>query len=292
MNTLHGVGIGLRREFIDDFLLTPQVPDFFEIAPENWMNFGGRHPKILRACLEKAPLICHGLSLSIGGPQPLNLDFIRQIKKFINQYDVSIYSEHLSYTQDEGQLYDLLPIPMTEEAVKYVSERILKIQDILGRHLVLENVSTYLMPQAEMSEAEFVAEVIAHSDCELLLDVNNVYVNSINHGSDAYAFINQMPINKIRYIHVAGHYQLEEDLLIDTHGDAVCHEVWDLLAYSYRHFGVQPTLLERDFNIPNWQELQQELLMIKMIQEQEQSNGLTADQSTEIGISKRTASIL
>lgn len=269
MVPLAGVGLGLRREFIDTFLSAETHPDFIEIAPENWMGFGGRHAKLLAQCVEKAPLLCHGLSLSIGGPHPLNIEFIKQVKTFLQQYQVPIYSEHLSYTYDGGYLYDLLPIPMTEAAVKYVAERILRVQDILGQRLVIENVSTYLMPNAEMTEAEFVREVIEQADCELLLDVNNVYVNSMNHGSDGYAFIQAMPKERIRYLHIAGHEQISENLLIDTHGAEICDPVWELLQYTYQICGVKPTLLERDFNIPSWQQLQYELATIKKIQQQE-----------------------
>ena len=269
MVPLVGVGLGLRREFINTFLSAETHPDFIEIAPENWMGFGGRHAKLLAQCVEKAPLLCHGLSLSIGGPHPLNIEFIKQVKTFLQQYQVPIYSEHLSYTHDGGYLYDLLPIPMTEAAVKYVAERILRVQDILGQRLVIENVSTYLMPNAEMTEAEFVREVIEQADCELLLDVNNVYVNSMNHGSDGYAFIQAMPKERIRYLHIAGHEQISENLLIDTHGAEICDSVWELLQYTYQICGVKPTLLERDFNIPPWQQLQYELATIKKIQQQE-----------------------
>ncbi|UUM26635.1 MULTISPECIES: DUF692 domain-containing protein [Acinetobacter] len=269
MAELVGVGLGLRREFIDEFLNAETAADFIEVAPENWMGFGGRHAKLLSQCVEKAPLICHGLSLSIGGPHPLNLEFIQQVKNFLQRYQVPIYSEHLSYTHDGGYLYDLLPIPMTEAAVDYVAERILRVQDILGQRLVIENVSTYLMPNAEMHEAEFVREVLLKADCELLLDVNNVYVNSMNHGSDAYAFIDAMPKERIRYLHIAGHEQVEKNLLIDTHGAAINDPVWQLLQYTYQIYGVKPTLLERDFNIPSWQQLQDELNRIKIMQQQE-----------------------
>jgi len=275
MAELAGVGLGLRREFIDAFLNAETHPDFIEVAPENWMGFGGRHAKLLEQCVEKASLICHGLSLSIGGPHPLNLEFIQQVKNFLQRYQVPIYSEHLSYTHDGGYLYDLLPIPMTEAAVDYVAERILRVQDILGQRLVIENVSTYLMPNAEMREAEFVREVLFKADCELLLDVNNVYVNSINHGSDAYAFIDAMPKDRIRYLHVAGHEQVDKNLLIDTHGAAISDPVWQLLRYTYQVCGVKPTLLERDFNIPSWQQLQNELTNIKKMQQEGRDEGKT-----------------
>lgn len=267
MHNLTGAGLGLRRELINAFLWADQLPDFIEVAPENWMGFGGRHAKQFAACVERAPLICHGLSLSIGGPHPLNLEFVGQIKQFLKQHNALLYSEHLSYSHDGGYLYDLLPIPMTEAAVSYVAERILKVQDILGQRLVIENVSTYAMPAAEMTEAEFVVAVLQAADCELLLDVNNVYVNSINHGSDAQAFIRAMPPERVRYLHVAGHQQVSPDLLIDTHGAAIADPVWNLLGYTYQHIGVRPILLERDFNLPTWFELQQELQQIRQIQQ-------------------------
>ena len=281
-----GVGLGLRRDFIDTFLGAETQPDFIEVAPENWMGFGGRHANLLAQCVEKAPLVCHGLSLSIGGPHPLNIEFIKQVKAFLKQYQVQVYSEHLSYTHDGGYLYDLLPIPMTEAAVKYVAERILRVQDILGQRLVMENVSTYLMPNAEMSEADFVREVLVQADCELLLDVNNVYVNSINHGSDALAFIQAMPKERIRYLHIAGHQQVKEDLLIDTHGTAVSAPVWQLLHETYQVCGVKPTLLERDFNIPSWQQLQDELATIKRMQQEGR------DEYTDNIFSKYPAAVL
>lgn len=276
---IQGVGLGLRREIVNDFLAADAstLPQFIEIAPENWMGFGGRHAALLDACAARAPLICHGLSLSIGGPHPLNLEFIQNIKQFLNDYNISIYSEHLSYTHDGGYLYDLLPIPMTEAAVRYVSERILKVQDLLGLRLVIENVSTYAMPGAEMSEADFVSAVLAQADCELLLDVNNVYVNSVNHHQDdpmvtARAFINAMPADRVRYLHMAGHYVAENDLsnrlLIDTHGADICTAVWDLLHYTYQKVGAKPTLLERDFNIPAWSDLMRECRQIANIQAQ------------------------
>ncbi|WP_332604881.1 HvfB family MNIO-type RiPP peptide maturase [Acinetobacter sp. ESBL14] len=273
MAELLGVGLGLRREFIDEFINAESHPDFIEVAPENWMGFAGRHAKLLAQCVEKAPLICHGLSLSIGGPHPLNYEFIQQVKNFLQRYQVPIYSEHLSYTHDGGYLYDLLPIPMTQAAVKYVAERILRVQDILGQRLVIENVTTYLMPNAEMREAEFVREVLLKADCELLLDVNNVYVNSVNHGSDAYAFIDAMPKERIRYLHIAGHQQVEQNLLIDTHGAEISDPVWQLLGYTYQVCGVKPTLLERDFNIPSWQQLQDELTSIKNMQQEGRDEG-------------------
>lgn len=267
---IQGAGLGLRREFLDELASLPPAharPDFLEIAPENWLGFGGKHARSLRRFTEQYPMLCHGLSLSIGGLQPINVDFVKKIRHFLDEHQIVAYSEHLSYTNDGGYLYDLLPIPMTQQAVDYVAQRIMQVQDILGRRLIIENVSTYAMPNAEMSEAEFVAAVLKQADCDLLLDVNNVYVNSINHGSDARAFIQAMPAGRVGYLHMAGHYVQQSDLLIDTHGADICSDVWALLDFTYQQIGIKPTLLERDFNIESLTDLLDEVALIRQRQQ-------------------------
>jgi len=188
-NTLAGAGLGLRRSLMPAMLASENAcltdkPDFLELAPENWIGLGGRFARDLSRFTSEFPTVCHGLSLSIGGPAPLDRVLIGKIRDFLNQHQVLVYSEHLSYTGDQGHLYDLLPLPMTEEAVDHVAQRIIQTQDLLGRQIAIENVSTYASPFAEMSESEFVQEVIRRSDCLLLLDINNVYVNSVNHEFD------------------------------------------------------------------------------------------------------------
>lgn len=247
---------------------TPESIDFLEVAPENWIGLGGRFAKQLRAISERTPLITHGLSLSIGGPAPLDEDLVYAIKDFIEEHQVSIYSEHLSYTNDGGQLYDLLPMPFTPEAVTYTADRVKRVQDILGRRLVLENVSYYLTPKRELSEIEFLTAVLEEADCELLLDVNNVYVNSENHQYDPMSFIRAMPAERIRYLHIAGHYYEDDGLIVDTHGSDVIDPVWELLKQTYALIGPKPTLLERDFNIPAMNTLLLEVEQIKSIQYQ------------------------
>lgn len=273
---IQGAGLGLRRSFMDELLATEYsalLPDFFEIAPENWIGMGGRYAKQLRAYSERFPLVTHGLSLSIGGLKPLNVELITNIKKFLQVHDIKCYSEHLSYTGDAGHLYDLLPIPFTEEAVNHVAQRILQVQELLGQRIALENVSYYAAPCQDLSESEFLLAVLKKADCELLLDVNNILVNSINHSYNPIDFIKQLPTDKIRYLHVAGHFVEAEDLRIDTHGDTVCPDVWQLLAYTYKCHGVLPTVLERDFNIPPVAELLSEVQIIRHYQMQGVNDG-------------------
>ncbi len=265
---LHGAGLGFRRELLD--ALKAQVPstiDFFEIAPENWIDFGGLRARELRAFTERYPFVCHGLSLSIGGPGPLDEMLVKRIKSFMQTHGIQLYTEHLSYCSDDGHLYDLLPIPFTAEAVHYVAARIKRVQDILETRIAMENASFYVMaPIAEMSEAEFIRAVIAEADCLLHLDVNNVYVNSVNHCFDPLDFLRQMPTERIVYLHMAGHYNEAENLIVDTHAADVIEPVWDLLDQAYALHGVHPTLLERDFNIPPLDELAREVAHIARIQ--------------------------
>ncbi|WP_419571042.1 DUF692 domain-containing protein [Rheinheimera sp.] len=266
MFSAQAVGLGLRRDFAEQVLQQPQPAiDFFEVAPENWLPYGGSYQKMFSALAEQYPMICHGLSLSLGSPDPLDLDFLRQLKQFFTEHKIRLYSEHLSYCSLDGHLYDLLPIPFTEEAATYVAERIRQVQDVLEQRIAIENVSYYAAPGQQLSELEFTNAVLELADCDLLLDVNNIYVNSVNHGYNALDFLQGLPSQRIRYGHVAGHYQQHEHLLIDTHGAAVADPVWELLAQAYRIHGVFPTLLERDFNIPSLDELQLELQKIRQI---------------------------
>lgn len=264
---VQGAGLGLRRNLLEPLAdTTPNQIDFMEVAPENWIGLGGRFGKKFREYTERFPFVCHGLSLSIGSPAPLDIELVKNIKSFLSEHDIRAYTEHLSYCSDEGHLYDLMPIPFTEEAVTYVAGRIKRVQDILEQRIAMENVSYYGAPNQEMSEIEFVNAVIEEADCDLLLDVNNIYVNSINHRYDPVDFLKQLPGERAVYIHVAGHFDEAEDLRVDTHGADVIDPVWDLLAKAYEIFGVIPTLLERDFNIPPVPRLLTEVNKIKSIQ--------------------------
>ncbi|MDH3545808.1 MAG: DUF692 domain-containing protein [Gammaproteobacteria bacterium] len=262
-----GAGLGLRRPIADKLMAVPEgAIDFMEIAPENWIHVGGALGKKLRYFTERYPFVVHGLSLSIGSPAPLDEQLVRNIKDFMAEHDIRMYSEHLSYCGDDGQLYDLMPIPFTEDAVKYVAARVRRVQDILEQRMALENVSYYAPVDTSMNEADFLLAVLEEADCDLMLDINNIVVNSINHRYDPHEFLYRMPAERIRYFHQAGHYVEADDLRIDTHGAAVDEQSWQLLADAYAHFGPVPTMLERDFNFPPIQELLDELTRIRKLQ--------------------------
>ena len=264
---VRGAGLGLRRALLDELIEAPAGAfDFLEYAPDNWIGVGGALGEKLGRLSATHPLACHGLSLSLGGPDPLDDDFLRRTRVFLDRHHVALYSEHLSYCSAGGHLYDLLPIPFTDEAVHHVARRIRHVQDALGRRIAIENVSYYAAPFQALAEADFVDAVLTEADCDLLLDVNNVYVNAINHGYDARAFIDAMPTDRIASLHIAGHYDEAPDLKIDTHGAPVKNDVWDLLAHAYARHGVRPTLLERDFNFPPLATLLQEVERIRGLQ--------------------------
>ena len=261
-------GLGLRRALLEPLeQAAPGSFDFLECAPDNWIGVGGKLGAALDALAARHPLTCHGLSLSLGGPDPLDQEFLRRTREFLERHRVHLYSEHLSYCTDGGHLYDLMPIPFTEEAVKHVSARISQAQDALGRRIAVENVSYYAAPWQAMDEADFINAVLVEADSDLLLDVNNVYVNSINFGYDARDFLARMPASRIASYHVAGHYDQAADLKIDTHGATVKDAVWSLLGDAYRLHGVRPTLLERDFNFPPFAELLAEVTRIRALQQ-------------------------
>lgn len=270
LHSLSGAGLGLRREHLKS--MASEVPpsvQFLEVAPENWIKAPRQRRQQLEQILEQTPLVCHGLSLSLGGPTPLDMNLLREIKTFLREHRVVRYTEHLSYCSDQGHLYDLMPIPFTEAAAHYVADRIKQTQDFLGEPVAVENVSYYCAPGQQMPEIEFINSVLELADCELLLDINNVYVNSINHGYDADTFLRQLPSERISYGHIAGHFVEQPDLIIDSHGAPVRDDVWQLLGKAYQYHGVFPTLLERDFNIPPLDELVEELATIHRIQQVE-----------------------
>jgi len=265
MNTQ--IGIGLRRDFASEFLDSKILkPSFFELAPENWIKLGGYWRRVLDQVAADYPIYCHGLSLSIGSPDPLDIEFLKDLKEFLDRYEVEIYSEHLSYSKcDNAHLYDLLPIPFREDAVTHIVDRIQEVQEILGRQLVLENVSYYTPIGAQMTESEFIGEIVNRSGCGLLLDVNNVYVNAFNHNYKAEEFIKSLPLKAVKYIHMAGHLKVSEDCIIDTHGEDIIDPVYELFDWTLDQVKPVPVLLERDFNIPELSKLQEELNQLKAI---------------------------
>ncbi len=275
INALNGAGLGLRRALMgpleDASEKQLDVLDFMEVAPENWIGVGGARGRTFRQWTERLPFVCHGLSLSLGAPEPLDETFLTRLKRFLEQHDIRAYSEHLSYCSEFGHLYDLMPIPFTAEAVDWVAGRIRQTQDILGRRIAVENISYYATVSNELSELDFINAVVAQADCELLLDVNNIYVNSINHGYDPIEFLNGLPADRVAYVHVAGHSHEAEDLIVDTHGADVIDPVWQLLELAYQRLGPKPTLLERDFNFPKLDELLNEVRIIDRMQQQHDS---------------------
>ena len=293
---LQGAGLGYRRDLADDFLnlSSNNAIQFMEVAPENWVKMGGAARYKFDQAAEKYPLAVHGLSLSLGGQAPLDRELLKNTKALMTQYNSTFFSEHLSYCECEGHLYDLLPMPFTEEAVKHVAQRIRYVQDFLGLQISLENTSYYLhSPTSTMNEVEFLNAIAQEADCSIHLDVNNIYVNGINHGLlDPYVFLDQVDVKRVNYIHIAGHdeehsaaqvvedlegesfnkikgaYRHLPELLIDTHGEAVKGTVWDLLEYAYQRLPViPPTLLERDFNFPPFAELYAEVEHIAQLQQ-------------------------
>lgn len=262
-----GAGLGLRRALLgplEDADLSDV--DFMEVAPENWIGVGGIRGRKFRQWTERSPFVCHGLSLSLGAPEPLDETFLRRLRRFLDDHGIAIYSEHLSYCSEHGHLYDLMPIPFTEEAVDWVAGRIRRVQELLGQRIAVENISYYAAPADELSELEFINAVLERADCDLLLDVNNIYVNSVNHRYNAMKFLDGLPAERVAYIHVAGHYNEADDLIIDTHGADVIDPVWKLLDAAYARLGPVPTLLERDFNFPPIEQLLGEVARIRQVQ--------------------------
>lgn len=271
-NQLMGAGLGFRREMLQELRTLPQnTVNFFEIAPENWLGAGGRYARDLAEFTEQYAFACHGLSLSIGSTDPLDIDLLKRIKIFMQQHHIQLYTEHLSWCSHNGHLYDLLPIPCTEEAVKWVADRVNKAQDVLEMPIALENASYYFAPPTtEMDEAAFINAIVAEAQCFLHLDVNNIYVNSQNFQFDPLEYLQSLPLHRVNYIHVAGHFVEEDGLIIDTHGADVIDPVWALLESAYTLIGKNaetlPTCLERDFNFPALSKLLEEVNTIKAIQ--------------------------
>lgn len=255
-----GYGLGLRTAYYQDILENHPPVDWFEIVSENYLVDGGKALYYLEAIGERYPLVMHGVSLSIGGPHPLDGDYLQCLKRLAQAARPAWISDHLCWSRGSAhQLHDLLPLPYTEESLRHVAERVRQVQDILERPLVLENVSSYVrVAEASFSEWEFLAALSEASGCELLLDVNNVYVSARNHGFDPWTFISGLPKARIRQLHLAGHSDYGA-YLIDTHDQPVNDPVWQLYQRTLAHLGPVATLLERDDNFPPLDELLAEL---------------------------------
>ena len=257
------IGLGYRRE-MSDWDMSAVQADFFEVAPENWVH-RDRAP-LHQLIASGRPVHLHGVSLNLGGSSPIDLDFLRAVRELMADLNTTVYSDHLAASGDAHQLYDLFPIPFTQEEVLRVSDRIRQVQDTLGRRIAVENISYYAVPGADMSEIDFITAVLAEADCDLLLDVNNVFVNACNNGYDAFDFLARVPAHRVASLHVAGHFDEDDGFKIDTHGAPVKGVVWALLGEAYARVGVRPTLLERDFNFPPLAELLAEVEQIRHAQ--------------------------
>lgn len=267
-NHIFGVGLGLRRQFIKEVSENiPEEIDWFEISPENYIDRGGLAFECFEKIAEKKPIIAHGLSLSIGSLDELRWDYLKKLKTFLRQYKIAWFSDHLCFSSfNAHEFHDLLPLPFTKEAVEHVAKRARIVQDFLEVPFALENVSFYMHPEPpEMSEKDFILEVLEKANIQLMLDVNNVFVNGFNHGTDAKDFLASIPEEKIIQIHIAGHYQEGEELIIDTHGEAIRKSVWDLLNWLGQKIKLPPVLIERDNNIPPLTELLKEIRQAKEI---------------------------
>ena len=265
--TLQGFGLGLRTEHYADFLDTKPAVDWLELISENYLVPGGKPLAMLDAIRRDFPMAMHGVSLSIGSTDALDLEHLRGLKALARRIEPAWISDHLCWTGvDHHNLHDLLPMPYTEAALDHLVARVQQVQELLGRRLLLENVSSYVsFAGDEMSEWEFIAQLARRADCELLLDVNNVYVSSRNHGFDAHAFIDAMPRERVRQIHRAGHED-HGTHLIDTHDQPVCDAVWSLYAYTVQRLGAVPTMIERDDRVPPLAELLAELDHARVVQ--------------------------
>ena len=255
-----GFGLGLRPDHYEAILAEQPPIDWFEILTENYLVPGGKPLYYLDKFRERYPLVMHGVSMSIGSTDPIDYDYLRDVKALIHRVEPQWISDHLCWTGvQQKNMHDLLPLPYTEEAIAHVVERIERIQDFLGLRILIENVSSYVTySQSALTEWDFLAELVQRADCYILCDVNNIFVSAVNHGFNPEDYINALPLNRVRQIHLAGHSNMG-DYIIDTHDHAIVDPVWDLYAKTLQRFGFVATMIERDDNIPPVDELLTEL---------------------------------
>jgi uncharacterized protein (UPF0276 family) len=267
---VHGIGLGLRQAIAED-LLASELPElsFVEIHPENYIARGGRFSAILERALSRWPILTHGLSLGLGAVEPAEPGYVGQLKRFLDRLHAPWHSEHLCFSSADGvMLHDLLPLPFRRDALLTVVARVRELHESLERPIAIENVSYYAHPgQPEMDEISFLLEVLERSDAKLLLDVNNVLVNSRNHRFDPCRFMDRIPVERVVQIHIAGHSVRPDGLIVDTHGEAVREEVYQLLEYTLKRVGKVPVLLERDQGFPAFSELIGEVRRLQTLYE-------------------------
>jgi uncharacterized protein len=255
-----GFGLGLRPQHYETILAGKPPIDWFEVITENYLVQGGKPIYYLDRIRTNYPMVMHGVSLSIGSTDPLDLDYLKQVKALAERVEPAWISDHLCWTGvSHLNMHDLLPLPYTMQAIEHVVSQIHQVQDYLGRQILIENVSSYLTyQQSEMTEWEFLTDIAKRADCLLLLDVNNIYVSSINHEFDPLTYLDSIPADRVCQIHLAGHSN-HDDYLIDTHDSPVIPPVWELYSHAIKRFGAVSTMIERDDNIPALEELLQEL---------------------------------
>jgi len=265
-----GYGLGLRKEHYDAVLNDHPPVDWFEIISENYMVDGGKPLYYLDRIRALYPLAMHGVSLSIGSTEALDLDYLDRLKALIKRVQPAWFSDHLCWTGVQGvNLHDLMPLPYTEEAIAHVAERVAQVQDHVGRQMLLENVSSYVSySDSQLSEWDFLREVAERADCLILLDINNIYVSAFNHNFDPHSYLEAMPAERIWQIHLAGHTR-EDDLIIDTHDHPIADPVFELYAAAVKRFGRVTTMIERDDRIPPLSELLNELAQVRRIGEEQ-----------------------
>ncbi|MEW8563996.1 MAG: DUF692 domain-containing protein [Candidatus Thiodiazotropha sp.] len=263
-----GYGLGLRRQHYNDVLDSRPDVDWFEIISENYMVDGGKPLHYLDRIRERYPMVMHGVSMSIGSTDPLDYSYLGRLKALIKRVEPAWFSDHLCWTgMDQLNLHDLLPLPYTEEAIEHVVDRVSRVQDYLGRQMLLENVSSYVTySESQLAEWDFLREVVERADCLLLLDINNIYVSAFNHNFNPHTYLDAVPGERVYQIHLAGHTQ-EENLIIDTHDHPIADPVYELYAEAIKRFGRVSTMIERDDRIPPLAELMQELDRVRRIGE-------------------------